>query len=237
MIFRATETEPEMTRDRSRLAFLLVALVLAGGASRSPAYDLNGSHVHLTNYIQQRLSLPEVLKIMRAKTGRAAVFGIPLQQKWDYFESASRAPDYYLLADSELYYYSFTDAIIADQYLRLPPEDRARIDPMITGVNPTDMYAADHLRRVLLMYPGVFSGIGECSVHKEFVSSKVACHTATLPNPALHKILAFAEEAGLVVILHNDINTVRPAAGRPAHFDDLKAVFHAHQGVSTIWAH
>jgi len=226
-----------MTRPGSLLVSVALALALSCVSSRGAAYDFNDSHFHLTNYIQEGLTLPEFLKIMGSTTGRAAVFGIPLQQKWDYFESGSRAPDYYLLADSELYYYSFTDAIIADQYLRLPPQDRARFDPMITGFNPTDMYAADHIRRVLLMYPGVFSGIGEFSVHKEFVSSKVAGHTASLLNPALDKILTFAGEAGLVVILHNDINTVRPAPGRPAHFDDLKTVFRTHKGTAIIWAH
>jgi predicted TIM-barrel fold metal-dependent hydrolase len=108
---------------------------------------------------------------------------------------------------------------------------------MIAGLNPTDMYAADHIRRVLLMYPGVFSGIGEFSVHKEFVSSKVAGHTASLLNPALDKVLKFAGEVGLVVILHNDINTVRPAPGRPANFDDLKTVFREHEDTTIIWAH
>jgi hypothetical protein len=43
---------------------------------------------------------------------------------------------------------------------------------MITGFNPTDMYAADHIRRVLETFPGVFSGIGEFTIHKEFVSAK-----------------------------------------------------------------
>ena len=41
---------------------------------------------------------------------------------------------------------------------------------MITGFNPTDMYAVDHIRRVLTTFPGVFSGIGEFTIHKEFVS-------------------------------------------------------------------
>jgi hypothetical protein len=127
--------------------------------------------------------------------------------------------------------------MIADQYLHLPPGDRARIDPMITGFNPTDMYAADHIRRVLLMYPGVFSGIGEFTVHKEFVSSKIAGHTASLLNPALDRLLTFAGEVGLVVILHNDINTVRPAPGPPAHFEDLKTVFRTHNRTSIIWSH
>jgi amidohydrolase family protein len=226
-----------MRRRTLLLVSAAITLAVLLNTPAASAYELNDSHLHVTNYIQEGITLSQFLTTMGVKTGRAAVFGIPLQQKWDYFESAERAPDYYLLADSELYYYSFTDAIIAQQYLHLPPQDRARLDPMITGFNPTDMYAADHIRRVLLMYPGVFTGIGEFSIHKEFVSSKVAGHTATLHNPALDKLLDFAGEVGLVAILHNDINTVRPASGRPAHFDDLKAVLRNHKTTSIIWAH
>ena len=77
---------------------------------------------------------------------------------------------------------------------------------MITGFNPADMYGVDHIRRVLTTFPGVFTGIGEFSIHKEFVSAKIAGETASLTNPALDRILDFAAEAGLVVILHNDID-------------------------------
>jgi predicted TIM-barrel fold metal-dependent hydrolase len=220
---------------------LLVAAVLGAHvlicAAPGLAYELTDSHLHVTNYIQQGGSLSQMLQVMGDKTGRAAVFGIPLQQKWDYFESGERRPDYYLLADAELYYYSFIDAMIAEQYRRLPAEDQARLEPMITGFNPTDMYAPDHIRRVLLMYPGTFTGIGEFSIHKEFVSSKVAGHTATLHNPALDRILDLAGEVGLVVILHNDIDTVRPASGHPAHFEDLRAVLRKHANTTIIWAH
>ena len=77
---------------------------------------------------------------------------------------------------------------------------------MITGFNPADMYGVDHIRRVLTIFPGVFTGIGEFSIHKEFVSAKVSGETASLTNPALDRILDFAAETGLVVILHNDVD-------------------------------
>lgn len=201
------------------------------------AFDFSDSHFHLTNYVQQGLTLEQYVKMMGDRVERAAVFGIPLQQKWDAFESGQRAPDYYLLSDAELYYYSFVDAIIAHQYLRLPEATRRRVDPMITGFNPTDMYAPDHIRRVLLMYPGVFTGIGEFSVHKEFVSAKVSGHTATLLNPALDRIFDLCEEAGLLAILHNDINSLRATQGRPAHFDDLKTLLRRHPHATIVWAH
>ena len=38
---------------------------------------------------------------------------------------------------------------IARAYQSLPREQQARLDPMITGFNPADMYAVDHIRRVL----------------------------------------------------------------------------------------
>ena len=63
---------------------------------------------------------------------------------------------------------------------------------MITGFNPGDMYAADHIRRVLQTFPGVFTGIGEFTIHKEFVSDKVRPGPASLLDPALDSVLAAA---------------------------------------------
>ena len=79
----------------------------------------------------------------------STLFGIPLQQQWSYANTGDFAPTYYLQTDAPLYYYSFTDAYIAMAYRSLTPAEQARFDPMITGFNPADMYAADHIRRVL----------------------------------------------------------------------------------------
>jgi hypothetical protein len=169
---------------------------------------------------------------------RSTLFGIPLQQQWSYANSGDFAPTYYLQSDAPLYYYSFTDAYIAMMYRSLPPADQARFDPMITGFNPADMYAADHIRRVLTTFPGVFSGIGEFSIHKEFVSAKVSGETASLTNPALDRILDFAAEAGLAVILHNDIDMPFTKGDRePVYLSQAKAVLRRHPKTTIIWAH
>ena len=174
---------------------------------------VNDSHFHLTNYVQEGTDIRDFVAIMGEKVGRVALFGIPLQQTWSHGNTGDYAPTYYLQTDAPLYYYSFTDAFIAMAYRSLPPAQQARFDPMITGFNPADMYAAAHIERVLRTFPGVFSGIGEFTVHKEFVSSKVAGETASLVNPALDRILDFAGEVGLVVILHNDVDVPFPKAG------------------------
>jgi predicted TIM-barrel fold metal-dependent hydrolase len=220
---------------RPPLRAALLALALASPAA---AYDLNDSHFHLTNYVQQGTEIHEFLKIMGDKVGRVALFGIPLQQTWSYGNSGDFAPTYYLQTDAPLYYYSFTDAYIAMAYRSLTKEQQARFDPMITGFNPADMYAADHIRRVLTTFPGVFSGIGEFTIHKEFVSSKVAGEKASLLNPALDKILDFAGEAGLVVLIHNDIDMPFPKPGQePYPVVQLRDLFKRHPKTTIIWAH
>ena len=204
--------------------------------SQSDAILYHDAHLHPSNYIQEGISASTLLSMVGNRVGRIALMGIPLQQKWDYFVSGERAPDYYLRSAASLYYYSFVDAAIAADYLSLTEEQRSRIDPMITGFNATDMYASDHIKRVLLTFPGVFSGVGEFSVHKEFVSSKVAGHAASLHNPALDRIFETTAEIGLVTVIHCDTDNVRPGKV-PDHFVDLMDLFRRHPNAVIIWAH
>jgi predicted TIM-barrel fold metal-dependent hydrolase len=201
-------------------------------------YLFDDAHFHLTNYVQKGLTAKQYVAMMGNVVKRSTMFGIPLQQTWSYANSGDFAPTYYLQTDAPLYYYSFTDAVIAHEYLSLPPADRARLDPMITGFNPADMYAVDHIERVLKMYPGVFSGIGEFSIHKEFVSSKVAGEVATLPNPALDRILDFAGDVGLAVIFHNDIDMpFAKGTSLPIYYTQMLDVLSRHPKTAVIWAH
>jgi predicted TIM-barrel fold metal-dependent hydrolase len=209
-----------------------------GVAAEAGAGEFSDSHFHLTNYIQEGPDAAAYIRMMGNRVRRSTLFGIPLQQQWSYGNSGNFAPTYYLQTDAPLYYYSFTDAFVAMQYRSLAPEQQARLDPMITGFNPTDMYAVDHIRRVLKTFPGVFSGIGEFTIHKEFVSSKVAGDTASLTNPALDRVLDFAAEAGLVVLLHSDIDMPFPRPNQePYLLAQLKALFERHPRTSIIWAH
>jgi len=201
-------------------------------------FQFHDSHFHLTNYIQEGTDIHDFVDMMGTTIGRSTLFGIPLQQQWSYANTGDFAPTYYLQTDAPLYYYSFTDAWIAMAYRSLSAEQQARLDPMISGFNPVDMYAADHIRRVLLTFPGVFSGIGEFTIHKEFVSSKVSGETASLTNPALDRIMEFAGEVGLVVILHNDIDAPFPGPNQePFALLQMKELFKRHPKTTIIWAH
>jgi hypothetical protein len=221
------------------VAGLLVGTTPSVLARATDAPLFHDAHFHLTNYVQEGTDLRKYVdEIMGEKIGRSTVFGIPLQQTWSYENSGEYAPTYYLHSDAPLYYYSFTDAYIANAYLKLTPDQRKRLDPMITGFNPADMYASDHIRRVLETYPGVFTGIGEFTIHKEFVSSKVAGDVASLTDPALDRLLEFAGEVGLVVILHNDIDMPFAKAGaEPVFLTQMKDLLRRHPNTTIIWAH
>jgi amidohydrolase family protein len=219
-------------------AILFVVFGTPGQGQSSSEPELNDVHFHLTNYVQQGTDIHEFVRIMGTKVGRVALFGIPLQQEWSYENSGDFAPTYYLQTDAPLYYDSFTDAYIAMAYRSLTNEEQGRFDPMITGFNPADIYAADHIRRVLQTFPGVFSGIGEFSIHKEFVSSKVAGATASLRNPALDRVLTLAEEVGLVVLIHNDMDVPFAKEGSPpVYLAQMKEVLQRHPKTTIIWAH
>jgi hypothetical protein len=206
--------------------------------TKTDNYLFNDSHFHLTNYIQEGIDIHHyVNEIMGDKIGRSTLFGLPLQQQWSYRVTGKNAPTYYLDTDAHLYYYSFTDAFIAMAYKSLPFEQQMRLDPMITGFNPTDMYAAAHIRRVLLTFPGVFSGVGEFSIHKEFVSSKIEGDVASFYDPALDSILSFCAEVGLVALVHNDIDNPFPKPGKPNYLTPMQDLIKRHPKTTMIWAH
>ncbi len=57
-----------------------LGLVSGPGVSARADYVFNDSHFHLTNYIQEGITVQDFLKIMGDKVGRSTLFGIPLQQ-------------------------------------------------------------------------------------------------------------------------------------------------------------
>jgi len=218
-------------------SLMIWSLAMNSCAQPKDSVLCNDVHFHLTNYIQKGTPIKDFLQIMGNKVGRVALFGIPLQQQWAYNVTGDFAPRYYLDTDAPLYYYSFTDAMIAMAYASLNADQKKRFEPMITGFNPTDMWATDHIRRVLLTFPNTFTGIGEFTIHKEFVSSKIAGGVASLKDHALDSIYDFAAESGLVVLMHSDINNPFPKSYTKNYLSDMRDLFRRHPKTTIIWAH
>lgn len=225
------------------------------------------SHFHITGYAMQGVSLKTLIdRYMGKRVLRSTAMPIPLQQKWDPFEHFAddkMPPNYYLGPKASLYYYAFIDAQLALDYLELADYDQIRIDPMITGFDPMDNYAVQHIKRVLLNFPGVFSGIGEFTVHKEIVSDKIGADSIksiageqtppdvidggklSLYSPALERVLNFAGETGLIAVLHSDLYPAKvsydgkQAEVLPAdpYLAGMKHLCAATPNTTLIWAH
>jgi hypothetical protein len=80
----------------------------APAAVTAGAEQFSDSHFHLTNYVQEGTDVRKYAEIMGSRVQRSTLFGIPLQQTWDYNNTGDFAPTYYLQTDAPLYYYSFT---------------------------------------------------------------------------------------------------------------------------------
>jgi len=51
-------------------------------------------------------------------------------------------------------------------------------------------------------------------------------------------VLAFAGEAGMVVIFHNDMDVPFPSdTSKPAYIDQMRALIKRHPNTTIIWAH
>ena len=164
---------------------------------RPPAYVFNDAHFHLTNYVQEGTDIRDYVDEMMGDKSAARPSSAFRCSRCG--RTATPATSRPTTTCSRMRRSTTTRSPTPASRWRtsqLTPEQRKRLDPMITGFNPADMYAVDHIRRVLETFPGVFSGIGEFSIHKEFVSSKVAGEIASLTDPALDRILDFAGEVG-----------------------------------------
>lgn len=263
---------------------LASAALLTSNFVKSEPLTKHDSHFHLYNYIQKGTTYNDLIALLRSSgISRTAVFGIPLQQRWngaddndwradehghdhghahghdamppsqktakEFFNGrkvseTDHAPYYYLQTDEELYYFSATDSLIGEFLTHTPTPDGIRFDGMITGFNPRDMRALDHIDAMMLAYPGAFKGVGEFTIHKEFVSGKVAGGAATLGDPAFFKTMVGLGERGLIAIVHNDIgNPDSNPAFKYSYFEKLRETFgkitraRGKNQAPIIWAH
>src|SRR5262249_30410946 len=68
--------------------------------------------------------------------------------------------------------------------------------------------------------------------------SKIPGEPASLTNPALDRILDFAGEVGLVVLIHNDIDMpFAKTDTEPVYLTQMKALLKRHPRTAIIWAH
>lgn len=200
----------------------------------TPAYETFDAHLHVVDFLQESDGLRALLTRMdEARVERAVIFGMPVTKEWAEWEP--QGPDYYLADNARLYPYSLTDALVAERYLALSAEERARFIPLLCGFNPVDKYALKHVQRLIKLYPGVFRGIGELLLRHDDLTNLLYGQPPRANHPALHGVYALAGERGLPVLVHQDITAI----GRevPLYEGELIGALAEHPETTFVWAH
>lgn len=228
------------------------------------------AHFHPRNYVQQGLGLDKVIHRMdEIGIKYATIMPIPTNKLSSTSDPEWRVccgehhcgPIYYLppylkqknvlskedlielKRETELYVNTAVDNTTACQYKKLSPEQQKRIDPMITGLHLGDMHSSRYLLQKLDENPGVFTGIGEITIHKEVVENQYAGkHQANLKGNSepLKKLMHTAGIIGMPVTIHCDVDVLpHERCDEPAHFEDFKKFLQDPQVQNTtiVWAH
>ncbi|MGH8497065.1 MAG: amidohydrolase family protein [Gammaproteobacteria bacterium] len=229
-----------MTVESRLRAALLSALLIpacALGASAETAerdYRFSDAHLHFVDYFQASDGAAALIEAMdAANVDHAMLCGLSVVKKWA--ESEPQKPEYVFGDDASVYWYSLTDAIVARAVLSLPAEQRARLHPFISGFNPTDKNAVDHVRRLLEWYPGLWQGIGEIVTRHDDLTALTDGEPPRANHPALDPVYALAAEHDLPVLVHSNITSVRMK--EPLYLQEFEEAIAKHPRTKFIWAH
>jgi hypothetical protein len=262
-----------MTRCKSRAfsqsslltVFLILQLTLASRAQDLVAKSIpaaaqdtsnclyNDEHFHIQDFKAQGPRLPEILKMMDNRTCRSTIMGLAVTLGHDPLIDRDFAPVYYTQTDGQVMYYNaIQDVLVAHKFLALPEPDRARVDPLMSAFNLKDARAAEYIKMMVHLYPGVWSGFGEIHFKKQEFSEKIAGGPPSLYSPSIDAIFDVIGEMGAVAVVHCDHDTPYnlallsdPSAHaifggklpKPQYLEAFQAFLKRHPNVPMIWAH
>ena len=211
---------------------LLAALCALNAQARD--YHYTDAHLHYVDFFQESDGMPSLLEQMDAHNiDHVMISGLSVAKKWH--ENEPRRPRYYAGDDAGVYWYSATDNIVAHALEQLDEEQRKRFHPFLTGFNPNDKNADEHVRRLLEMYPGMWQGIGEIFTRHDDLTALTQSDTPRANSEALRRIYFLAAEHDLPVMMHSNITSKRER--NPLYLPEFEEVLRDHPAVRFIWAH
>ena len=216
-----------------RTGLCLLATLCALNASARD-YSYTDAHLHYVDFFQETDGMAKLLEQMDANNiEHVMISGISVAKKWH--ENEPRRPRYYAGDDAGAYWYSATDNIVAHALQKLNPQQRKRFHPFLTGFNPNDKNADEHVRRLLEMYPGMWQGIGEIFTRHDDLTALTQSDTPRANSEALQRIYYLAAEHDLPVMIHSNITSKRER--NPLYLPELEEALRDHPQVRFIWAH
>ncbi|MDH0630126.1 amidohydrolase [Pseudomonas mosselii] len=219
------------------IARTLACLLLSAGlfdSAQARDYRYSDAHLHYVDFFQETEGMPALLKAMDAAgVEQSMISGIAVAKKWH--EDEPKRPRYYAGDDADAYWYSATDLYVAAALQKLPAQQRRRFHPFLTGFNPVDKNAVNHIERMLDLYPGLWQGIGEVFTRHDDLTALTSGDTPRANNEAMTRIYHLAAERDLPVLLHSNITSKRER--NPLYLAEIEEPLRNHPHTRFIWAH
>lgn len=195
---------------------------------------VNDAHCHIVDFTQNTEGLPALLvKMDEAGVDHTVIFGLPVIKKYNSYDPVR--PAYYNDNDGRVYYYSLTDAIVAGEYQKLSAENRTRFYTLISGFDPTDKNAIEHINRIMALYPGVFLGIGEVLFRHDDLSRMTVDELPRANHPAMDPVYEYAAQHDMPVWIHSNIGTA--GFPDPIYENEVEDVLNRHPDTRIVWCH
>lgn len=199
-----------------------------------PRYAIVDSHLHYVDFLERSDGFPALCRAMDLSgVEQAVIFGMGIAKQWD--EHVEKAPSYYLSNDCRCYYYSGTDFIVAEELLAQPKEIRERFFTFCCGINGNDRFAAEHIRRLLRLYPDFWCGIGELMSRHDDLTALTYGEPPHIDHPAFLEIFDLGAEEGLPVLIHHNITAQNN--DEVLYLDELERALSHNEECKIIWAH
>lgn len=203
-------------------------------AAEKRDYHYTDGHLHYVNFFQESEGMKKLLsKMDEGNIDHAMISGISVVKKWH--QNEPQRPPYYMGDDAKVYWYSATDEIVARAVESLPKKDKSRFHPFLTGFNPTDMNAVDHIELMLKWRPDFWQGIGEVFTRHDDLTALTYGETARADSPSLMRVYRLAAKHDLPIMVHSNITSTR--VNSPIFMPEMESAVKMNPKTRFIWAH
>lgn len=195
---------------------------------------INDVHCHYVDFVQNTDSIDTLLKHMNsADVENIVLFGLSVTKLWTDFDR--ERPIYYDDNDAPVYYYGFTDVIVAEAIKKLPQDQQDRIYPMICGFNPVDKNGLDHIKRMVKMYPDLWVGIGEVFFRHDDLTRMTYGRNPTANCVSMDSVYKYAGDNNLPIWIHSDIGD--PISNKPTFLYEMEEAIKNNPKTKMVWCH
>lgn len=202
--------------------------------AEAPRYRIVDCHLHYTDFLEKSDGFEPLTRAMdMSGVSHSVVFGMGIAKQWDGV--LDTPPTYYLSDDCRCYYFSATDHIVAEELIAQPEHVRKRFFPFICGVNGNDVYAADHIRRLLRLYPGFWCGIGEIMSRHDDLTALTYGEPPHINSEGFKRIFDLGAEENLPVLVHHNITA--QSTSKVIYDKELQEALSHNRNCKIIWAH